>query len=132
VKWLEVPVVLAIHDAQLAEHGGADGVRDADLLEAALARPQNLASYDKAADIAALAARLAHGLARNHPFIDGNKRTSAVATETFLNLNGFDLAAEDAEILETWFALAAAALGEAELAAWIRTRLKRRQSGARS
>jgi death on curing protein len=123
-QWLSLPLVLAIHDEQLAEHGGADGVRDIGALESALARPQNLAAYDKAADIAALAASLAYGIARNHPFVDGNKRTSVAATETFLNLNGFDLAAEDAEILTVWLPLAAGLLSEGKLAAFIRGHLR--------
>ena len=80
IAWLEKALVLAIHDRQLAEHGGTGGVRDEGLLESALARPQQLHAYgDPAPDLADLAAALAYGLARNHPFLDGNKRTAAVA-----------------------------------------------------
>ncbi|HET7597636.1 MAG TPA: type II toxin-antitoxin system death-on-curing family toxin, partial [Burkholderiales bacterium] len=88
IVWLEKALVLPLHDRQLAEHGGTSGVRDEGLLESALARPQQLHAYgDPAPDLAELAASLAYGLARNHPFVDGNKRTAAVACETFIELN---------------------------------------------
>src|SRR3989304_7695701 len=99
IVWLEKALVLAIHDRQIAEHGGSAGVRDEGLLEPALARPQQLHAYgDPAPDLARLAASLASGLARNHPFVDGNKRTAAVACETFLELNGARLDAGDPEL----------------------------------
>ena len=85
--WLDPAVLRAVHEEQLAEHGGASGTRDAGLFESALARPENLAAYG-APDAAALAAAYGWGLARNHPFVDGNKRTAFVATELFLMLNG--------------------------------------------
>ena len=94
--FLDVPVVLAIHEEQLAQHGGRVGVRDAGLLESALARPVNRAAYDDAVDTAALAADYAFGIAKNHPFIDGNKRTAFVAMELCLQLNGMKLVASDA------------------------------------
>jgi death-on-curing protein len=113
---------MAAHDEQLAAHGGGPGVRDVRLLENAMARPVNLAAYGDA-DAAALAAGYAYGIARNHPFVDGNKRTAAVVSETFLNLNGFELDATDAEIVVAFQALAAGDLSEEELADWFRTRI---------
>ena len=122
--WIGDAVVLAIHDAQLAEHGGATGVRDEGLLASALARPRALAAYgEPPPDLAALAAAYAFGIARNHGFVDGNKRTSLVVTETFLRLNGKVLAASDPEIVTTWLALADGSLDEAALAAWLRIRI---------
>lgn len=110
---------MAAHAEQLAEHGGGEGVRDASLLESAMARPQNLALYGDP-DVAALAASYAYGIARNHPFVDGNKRTAAVVSETFLMLNGFLLDVTDAELVVTFIALAAGELSEEELADWFR------------
>jgi len=118
--WLEEPVVWAIHEAQLAEHGGSAGVRDAGLLASALARPLNLAAYGEA-DAAALAAAYGFGVARNHPLIDGNKRTAFVCCELFLALNGQLLVADDALCVSTMLALAAGELPEADFAAWLRT-----------
>ena len=119
--WIEESVVWAVHEAQLAEHGGSAGVRDPGLLASALARPLNLAAYDGEADAAALAAAYGFGIARNHPFIDGNKRTAFVCAELFLALNGYQLQAEDANCVSTMLALAAGDLPEAEFAAWLRT-----------
>lgn len=113
---------MAAHREQLAEHGGGDGVRDARLLDSAMARPQNLAAYGKP-DAAALAASYAFGIARNHPFVDGNKRTAAVVSETFLVLNSYKLTATDAELVVAFLALAAGELSEEELADWFRPRL---------
>ena len=118
--WIEESVVWAVHEAQLAEHGGSAGVRDPGLLASALARPLNLAAYDGEADAAALAAAYGFGIARNHPFIDGNKRTAFVCAELFLALNGYQLQAEDANCVSTMLALAAGDLPEAEFAAWLR------------
>jgi death on curing protein len=117
--WLSPDVVLAIHQEQLAEHGGGEGIRDMGLLDSALARPLNLVAYG-APDLPALAASLGYGLARNHPFVDGNKRTAYVAVETFLVLNGFDLVAGDAECVVVMLDLAAGDLPEAGFAAWLR------------
>lgn len=123
IVWLSRAVILAVHDEQLAEHGGAVGLRDAGVLEAALDHPRNLAAHgDPLPDLAALAAAYAFGIARDHPFTDGNKRTSLVAAETFLALNGVALVADDGELLMTWLALAAGTLTEADLAAWLRER----------
>ena len=113
---------MAAHAEQLAEHGGGEGVRDGGALESAMARPRNQAEYGEP-DISALAASYAFGIARNHPFVDGNKRTAAVVCETFLMLNGHGLDANDAEIVVAFVALAAGELSEDELADWLRTRL---------
>ncbi|MBL8431924.1 MAG: type II toxin-antitoxin system death-on-curing family toxin [Dechloromonas sp.] len=118
--WIEESVVWAVHEAQLAEHGGSAGVRDAGLLASALARPLNLAAYGEP-DVAALAAAYGYGIARNHPFIDGNKRAAFVCTELFLLLNGASLTADDAHCVATMLALAAGELGEAEFTGWLRT-----------
>lgn len=120
--WVELRVAKAAHGEQLNEHGGGDGVRDATLLESAMARPQNLAQYGEP-DPAALAASYAYGIARNHPFVDGNKRTAAVVSETFLMLNGYVLTASDAELAVVFVALAAGELTEEELADWFRAHL---------
>ena len=99
IVWIRRAFALASHDRQLAEHGGSSGVRDEGMLESALARPQQLQAYgDPPPDLADLAASLAFGLARNHPFVDGNKRTAAVACETFIMLNGASLDATDLEL----------------------------------
>lgn len=116
-------VVLALHDEQLAEHGGADGIRDEGLLESALARPANIAAHSSDADLAIFAAAYAYGLARNHPFIDGNKRTSLVTAELFLALNGAEIVVSDPELLDVWLRLADGTLSEADLADWIRAGL---------
>lgn len=123
--WLDAPLVLAIHDRQLAEHGGLPGVRDASLLASALARPQQMQAYaEPLPDLADLAAALAYGLARNHPFSDGNKRTAAVACETFIELNGGSLVAEDSELFPIYLALADGRLPAAAFATWLRERLR--------
>ncbi len=121
--WVAPDVARAAHAEQLAEHGGAEGVRDDGLLESAFARPRNLADYGEP-DAAALAAAYAFGIARNHPFVDGNKRTAAVVAETFLVLNGFALIATDAELVVAILALAAGELTEDELADWFRTHVR--------
>jgi len=124
IVWLDKALVLAVHDRQLAEHGGSAGVRDEGLLESALARAQQLHAYgDPKPELADLAAALAFGLARNHPFVDGNKRTAAVCCETFLELNGAMLEAEDADLYPHYLALAEGKLKEREFAAWLRERL---------
>ena len=119
-EWLTKAVILAIHDEQLAEHGGGTGVRDDGLLDSALARPQNRLAYDAAADLATLAAACAFGLARNHPFIDGNKRTAFVAAEVFLDLNGMTLTASDEDCVLTMLRFAAGEIDEDAFADWLR------------
>ena len=121
-KWVTRSVVFAIHEEQIAEHGGTQGIRDIGLLELALARPQNLAAYGQA-DIVALAASYAFGLAKNHPFLDGNKRTSYVTTLVFLRINGLDIQADEAERIQLWLDLAAGELTEDKLAEWLRARV---------
>jgi death-on-curing protein len=122
--WIEKEFALAIHERQLAEHGGASGVREERLLDSALARPQQLEAYgDPPPDLAALAASLAFGLARNHPFIDGNKRTAHVCYRTFLLLNGHDLAANDEEKYVAMLSLASGKTDEEQFADWLRPRL---------
>lgn len=121
--WVAVEVAVAAHAEQLVEHGGGDGVRDAGALESAMARAEDLAHYGDP-DVADLAAAYAFGIARNHPFVDGNKRTAAVVSETFLVLNGFYLAASDAELVVAYLDLAAGMLSESEMASWIREYLK--------
>ena len=117
--WLSNAVILTVHDEQLAEHGGAAGVRDQGLFESAMMRPQNLAQYGQP-DAADLAASYCFGMARNHPFIDGNKRTAFVAAELFLALNGYALGASDEDAVLTMLALAAGDIDEAAFAAWLR------------
>jgi len=121
--WISVAVAEAIHAEQLAQHRGGEGVRDPGLLASAMARPLQLAAYEDP-DAARLAAAYAHGIARNHPFVDGNKRTAAVVSETFLMLNGYVLDASDAELVVAMQALAAGELSEAELADWFRGNLR--------
>ena len=123
--WIEPAVIVAIHEEQLAEHGGPAGTRDQGLLESALARPLQLAHYGKP-DAADLAASHAFGIARNHPFIDGNKRTTFVAAELFLALNGYRLAAEDADCVSHMLTLAGGDLDEASFAAGLRQHLQPR------
>ena len=116
--WLGVELLLAIHDEQIAEHGGGEGLRDRGLLESALAPPQNPAPYGEPNSVA-MAAALGFGIARNHPFVDGDKRTAHVAVETFLLLNGHVLTANDAECVVAMLDLAAGELPEAGFAAWL-------------
>ena len=124
ITWIEKRFVIAIHERQIAEHGGDSGVRDETLLESALARPQQLYAYgDPALDLADLAASLAFGIARNHPFVDGNKRTALLALVTFLGLNGIDFVASEAEAVVIIRDLAAALVSEENLARWIRDNL---------
>ena len=117
--WLDPSVIHAVHDEQLGEHGGSAGLRDAGLLESALARPMHLAVYGEA-DAASLAAAYGYGLAKNHPFVDGNKRTAFVAVELFLALNGWTLTASDADCVLAMLRLAASEWSEARFAQWLR------------
>lgn len=123
--WLTREVMVAVHEEQLVEHGGAVGLRDEGLFESALARPRQLANYGDP-DAADLAAAYAFGLVRNHPFIDGNKRTAYVAAELFLAVNGFDMTASDESATLTTLALAASDIDEAAFAAWLRRHLQPR------
>ncbi|HOF52169.1 MAG TPA: type II toxin-antitoxin system death-on-curing family toxin [Rhodoferax sp.] len=123
--WPDREVIIAVHEMQLAEHGGLAGVRDVGLLDSALSRAPNLAAYGDA-DAAALAAAYGYGLSRNHPFIDGNKRTGFVAAELFLNLNGFELNATDADCVITMLGVAAGEVSEDAFAAWLRAHTEKR------
>jgi death-on-curing protein len=118
VIWLDAREVRAIHLELLAEHGGLSGIRDEGLLESALARPQNLLAYGSPS-LSELAAAYGFGLAKNHPFLDGNKRTALAAVAVFLDVNGYELVAPQAEAVTTVLRLAAGELSEAQLAAWI-------------
>jgi death-on-curing protein len=125
IIWLLEETVRAVHSRQISEHGGRPGIRDEGLLLSALARPQNLSVYgDPPPDLAALAASYAFGIARNHPFIDGNKRVALVAARTFLLINYADLEATQEEKYLTFLRLAEGGLSEDELAEWIRARMK--------
>ena len=117
--WLSRHSLELLHSESIAEHGGADGLRDEGLFESALARPRNLAVYGTP-DAAALAAAYGFGLAKNHPFVDGNKRIALVAVETFLMLNGFALTADDAQTVLVMLSVASGSFSEDELADWLR------------
>jgi death on curing protein len=120
-RWLGEDVVLAIHDEQLAEHGGPSGVRDTGLLQSALARPRHLASY-ATPDAFDLAAAYAFGIARDHPFVDGNKRTAFVAAATFLYDHGHDIEADDMDKVRIVVDLSAGSVSEGDVAAWLRSK----------
>jgi death-on-curing protein len=121
-KWIRLDVLYAVHDHQLAEHGGLPGIRDRGAVESAMARPQNLAVYGDP-DVAALAAAYAYGLARNHGFSDGNKRTAWVMARLFLADHGCHLQFDSADAIRTVEDVAAGQLSEEQLATWFRQRL---------
>lgn len=124
IKWLLEETIYAIHKRQIAEHGGGDGLRDECLLLSALAGPQNLLAYsENTPHISILATSLAYGIAKNHPFIDGNKRTALVFSRTFLLLNGYNLNATQEEKYLTFLNLAEGTLSEEKLAEWFKERL---------
>lgn len=123
IIWINSNSVYTMHNRQIAEHGGTEGIRDEGLLLSALARPENLHAYGEDADLAALAASYAFGIAKNHPFLDGNKRTALVVSVTFLNVNGFDFDAPEEETYLAFLQLAEGSLSENELATWFRERL---------
>ena len=123
--WLDAKVALAVHDRQLAEHGGGQGVRDPALLESALARPMNRWGYGED-DRCALAAAYAYGIARNHPFVDGNKRTAWVFARLFLALNGVELRFAPEDAIRTMLALAGGELSEEAFAKWLNERISGR------
>lgn len=118
--WIDQAIVIAAHDMQLAEHGGLPGIRDEGLLESALGRPRHLETYDDKAGIPELAAAYGFGLARNHPFLDGNKRTALVTTELFIKLNGWTLTADNAACVLAILAIASGSWSESDFAAWLR------------
>ena len=123
--WIDRRVLLMLHDESLAEHGGASGIRDEGLLESALARPLNLAAHNEP-DLAALAASFAVGLAKNHAFVDGNKRSAFLGMGLFLYLNGSKLIASQADATVTMLAVASGDIVEAALAEWIRRNMVKR------
>lgn len=122
--WVDKAIVVAIHDEQIAEHGGQTGLRDEGLLDSALARPLDKANYKNAAT-ADIAAAYGFGIARNHPFLDGNKRTAFVTVELFLILNGFELRADDNACLDVFLSLTDGALSEDDLVEWLNVHIHR-------
>ena len=124
-KWITEAFALAVHNRQLAEHGGIAGVRDVGLLQSALARPRHLFAYtDPTPDLASMAAAYTFGIAKNHPFGDGNKRTAAVVCEAFIEFNVHSLDATDLELYPLFLGLADGTVSEGELADWLRPRIK--------
>lgn len=123
-KWVREDVVLAIHDTQISEHGGRPGIRDLGLVQSALSRPVNIAHYGKSS-IAEIAAAHAYGLAKNHGFVDGNKRTAYVVALVFLLDNGYEFLGEDTESVIVMVAVACGALSEKELARWFSRNIRR-------
>jgi death on curing protein len=119
-RWLSMTVILAIHSDQIREHGGSLGLREKGLLESALDRPRNRLHYEPDSDLAALAAAYGFGIAKNHPFVDGNKRVAFQAMYVFLSLNGSMINAEEQEVVHLVLSLAAGELRESELASWLR------------
>jgi death on curing protein len=123
--WVDRAAVLMLHDESIAAHGGASGVRDIGLLESALARPRSLLAYGES-DLAALAAAYAFGIVKNHPFVDGNKRTGFLAAALFLEANGLRFLASEAEVVVQTLSLAASDIDEGEFAAWLRDNVEAR------
>ncbi|GMR13752.1 MAG: type II toxin-antitoxin system death-on-curing family toxin [Gemmatimonadota bacterium] len=121
--WLDRPIIETLHTDQILEHGGSLGIRDEGLLESALARPQQKWHYEPGTDLATLAAAYAFGVAKNHPFIDGNKRAALVAAYTFLAINDFELEAPEPEAVSVILGTADGSLSEEDLASWIRSHL---------
>ncbi len=124
ITWVLDEVVLAVHDEQLAVHGGLSGIRDRGILESALARPRNLAAYEACDDLARLAAAYLYGIVKNHGFVDGNKRTALVTADLFLMLNGYELVSSPAENVLMVLSVADGTLSESELAVWLRRNIK--------
>jgi death on curing protein len=118
-SWLTLPIIVAIHDEQLAIHGGSPGIRDSGMLESALDRPRNKWAYESA-ELPELAAAYAYGIVRNHPFVDGNKRTSLLALYTFLGVNGVDFVVAEEMAAAMILSLAAGEVSEESLTRWIR------------
>ncbi len=125
-RWLSRPHIEAIHDVQLAQHGGLPGMRDPGALESALGRPRQQWHYETAEDLAACAAAYGSGIARNHAFSDGNKRTAFQTMFVFLALNGLDLVATEPDAVTTMLGVAEGTIDERSLATWIRQNSKRR------
>lgn len=124
-RWISKRALLVLHDESLAEHGGGSGIRDEGLLDSALARPENLAAYGQP-DAAALAASVGFGLAKNHPFVDGNKRAAFLAVGLFLYLNGYRLTTTQADATLTMLGVAGGEVSEDAFAAWLRAHCEHR------
>ena len=125
IVWVLDEVVLAVHDEQLAVHGGLSGIRDQGAVQSALARPRNLVAYETCDDVARLAASYVYGITRNHGFADGNKRTALVTADLFLMLNGYELVSSPIDNVMTILGVADGTLSEEELTIWIRKSIKR-------
>lgn len=130
-RWIGLTVALAIHSDQIREHGGSLGLRDRGLLESALARPRNLLQYQPESDLFSLAESYGFGIARNHPFVDGNKRVSFQVMYVFLGLNGLRIQSDEPEVVRMMLALASSELDEVGIAAWLREHGVTRRSGKR-
>jgi death-on-curing protein len=126
--WLSKALILAVHDRLLADHGGCGGIRDEGLLESALAKPRNRFAYGKP-NVFELAASYAFGIVRNHPFVDGNKRTGFVAAAAFLDSNGFELAASEVDATVKTLAMAAGEISESQYATWLKANSVAQRSG---
>jgi len=124
IVWVMDEIVLSVHEEQLSEHGGLAGVRDLSAVQAALARPRNIANYEDCKDVARLAAAYTFGIAKNHGFADGNKRTALVVADLFLMLNGYELTSSPSENVLTILGVADGSVSEEELAAWIRSNIQ--------
>lgn len=129
--WVSVPVVMAIHEAQIAEHGGSLGVRDQGLLESALARPRQIHAYVDDPSMPAMAAAYAFGIAKNHPFTDGNKRTAWVVCAAFLELNGRRVTATQADVVAAMLGLASGEISEEQFALWLERNSAQTRAGRR-
>jgi len=129
IQFIELEIVLAIHEMQIAEYGGSDGIRDMGLLESALGKPQNLYAYEPASSIFELAASYAYGISKNHPFIDGNKRAALVTCDTFLKDNSYEIKAGDEETYKTFYLLAAGQVSERSLSRWLELNCKKVKKG---
>ena len=126
LRWIDKEALLLLHAESLAEHGGLEGLRDEGPLDSALARAQNIHAYEEVTDFARLAAAYGFGIAKNHPFADGNKRAAFLSVGLFLGLNGKRLVADKADATRVMLAVAAGELSESEFAEWISTHMKRR------
>ena len=124
IVWVLDEIVLSVHEEQLAEHGGLAGIRDSGAVQSALARPRNLEEYEDCNDIARLAAAYTFGIAKNHGFADGNKRTALVVTDLFLMLNAYELTSLPAENVLTILGVADGSVSEEELATWLRSNIR--------
>ena len=124
IVWVMDEIVLSVHEEQLSEHGGLAGIRDLNAVQSALARPRNLTNYEDCTDVARLAAAYTFGIAKNHGFADGNKRTALVVADLFLMLNGYELTSSPSENVLTILGVADGSVSEEELAAWIRSNIQ--------